>query len=103
MKEDDLQSILNLMVFEDKLDVIFAERNETDQHKHTMLLKKNDELLNNIKYKISHNYVPKSVLSNIPCTFCPVFKECQIDNIINPKDCPYMGDFLKFFDADKKK
>jgi hypothetical protein len=89
---------LNLLVFDDKLEVIFPDFIDLT-HKYTVLLKKNYPILNSIKYKISHDFKSKAILNTLPCTFCPVFIECQIDNIINPKECPYMNDFLKLFEV----
>ncbi len=86
------------MVFDDKLEVIFPEFLDLT-HKHTILLKKNDPMLNNLKYKVARDYKPKAILNTIPCTYCQVYKECQLDNIINPKDCPFLNDFLKLFDV----
>jgi DNA-directed RNA polymerase III subunit RPC6 len=97
LKEEDLQKIINLLVFDDKIEVIFPDISYGSCSKLTVLLKKNDPILNSLKYKISGNYQVKSIMNQVPCTYCPVFKECQIDNLINPKDCEHMLKYLKLF------
>jgi hypothetical protein len=83
LKEDDIQKIINLLIFDDKIDVIVPNIAYNTQNKMSILLKKNEPILNTLKYKLSANYIPNSVLNSVPCTFCPVFTECQIDNKIN--------------------
>jgi len=61
------------------------------------LLKKADPVLNNIKYKISSDYVPKTILDCIPCNSCQVFEDCNVENKINPQNCKFMQDFLRMF------
>jgi len=97
VKEDDIQKIINLLVFDDKIDVIFPDILYSSSNKLNVLLKKNDPILNNLKYKVSQTYEPNSILNCLPCTYCPVFKECHVDNKVNPQDCPHMLDFLKLF------
>jgi DNA-directed RNA polymerase III subunit RPC6 len=96
LKEEDIQSILNLLVFDDRLEVIFPEIISLGglNNKYNLLLRKNDQALNELKYKISYGYITKAKLDCYPCTFCPVFFECQKDNIINPRECPYLSEFL---------
>jgi DNA-directed RNA polymerase III subunit RPC6 len=97
LKEEDMQKIINLLVFDDKIDVIFPDISYGLNNRLNILLKKNDPVLASLKYKISANYNAKTVMNYVPCTYCPVFKECQIDNIINAKDCEHMNKFLKLF------
>jgi DNA-directed RNA polymerase III subunit RPC6 len=97
LNEEDIQKIINLLIFDDKLDIIFPNIAYNTQNKMSILLKKNEPILNNVKYKLSPNYQPKAVMNCVPCTYCPVFKECQIGNVINPKDCPWMEEFIKLF------
>jgi DNA-directed RNA polymerase III subunit RPC6 len=97
LNEDDIQKIINLLIFDDKLDIIFPNLAYNRQNKMSILLKRNEPVLNTLKYKLSPNYSPKAVMDNVPCTYCPVFKECQIGNVINPKDCPWMEEFVKLF------
>jgi len=83
-------------VFDDKIDVVYP--NSTDfTNKYSALLKKADPVLNNIRYKVSSDYVPKTILDCIPCTTCQVFEECDADNNINPQNCKFMKEFLKMF------
>jgi DNA-directed RNA polymerase III subunit RPC6 len=97
LKEEDLQKIINLLIFDDKIEVIFPDISYASCNKLTVLLKKNDPILNSLKYKTSGNYQVKSVMNQVPCTYCPVFRECQIENLINPKDCEHMLRYLKLF------
>lgn len=101
MKEEDLQKVLNILIMDEKIDLV-KSRNEiflenTSSNQYSMLLKKNDNMLNQLRYKTSGIYTPPNILNSIPCTFCPVIKECQIDNVINPKECPHLIDFLNLF------
>lgn len=84
-------------MFNDRIEVIFPNIAYSTSNKFTMLLKKNEPILGNLKYKISSDFTPRAVMDTVPCTFCPAFNECQIENIINPQDCPYMMDFLRLF------
>jgi DNA-directed RNA polymerase III subunit RPC6 len=95
VREEDIQKIINMLVFDDKVELIFPSG--CDNGKLSILLKKGDPLLNLLKYRTTPEYDAKAILNCVPCTYCPVFKECQIDNIINPKDCPHMVDFMKLF------
>lgn len=97
LNEDDIQKIINLLIFDDKLDIIFPNLAYNMQNKMSILLKKNEPVLNTLKYKLSPNYIPKAIMDSVPCTYCPVFKECKIGNVINPKDCPWMDEFIKLF------
>jgi len=93
LKEEDIQKIINLLIFDDKIEIIFPNISYRINNKMSILLKYNDPILGTLKYKIASNYQPKSVMNIVPCTYCPVFKECQIGNVINPKDCPWMQEF----------
>jgi DNA-directed RNA polymerase III subunit RPC6 len=97
LKEEDMQKIINLLVFDDKVEVMFPDISYGTYNKLTVLLKGNDPVLGTLRYKISSTYSGKSIMDQLPCTYCPVFKECQIDNLINPKDCEHMLKFLKLF------
>jgi DNA-directed RNA polymerase III subunit RPC6 len=96
LKDEDMQKIINLLYFDDKIEIIFPDVNYSFENKINTVLRKNDQILNSFKYKISNNFV-KSSVGNMPCTYCPVFNECQIGNVINPKDCEHMLKFLKLF------
>ena len=86
-----------MLVFDDKIELIFPDVFYNATNNLNILLKKNEPILNNLKYKISSKYESKSILESLPCTYCPVFKECHVENKINPQDCPHMQDFLKLF------
>jgi len=86
-----------LQVFDDKIEVIFPDVYADGENKLSILLKKNEPLLNNLKYKLAHTYESNGIYGSIPCTQCPVYRECGVDNKINPKECPHLQDFLKLF------
>ena len=52
-------------------------------------------VLDLVKYTIYHEFKTHTVFDSIPCTFCPVFGECQSSNIVNASDCPHMENFLQ--------
>ena len=113
IKEEDIQSILNILIFDDKIDIVFTGSKFYEEKKYIQLLKKgnfnttnnnlsilNDNNNNNnnslscIKYKIIPNYFEDlNILEYIPCTYCPIFNQCNINNIVNPLECVHMNYF----------
>lgn len=93
IKEEDLQNIINLLVFDDKIDI--ASGNELfDMSKYSLLLKKQEAALASYKYKLIPNYLEDfNIIESVPCTFCPVFKFCHSDNVINPSECRHLAQF----------
>lgn len=101
IKEEDLQSILNLLVFDDKIDILnFEEFGLDSKGKYIPLLGKKNEMtvsishiLSNLKYKIQVNYFQDlDILQSVPCTYCPNIKFCDVGNVITPVKCPYLLD-----------
>ena len=92
IKEDDLQKVLNILVFDDKIDLCNCENLVIDTgSKYSLLLKKSDPLLNLLKYKVNIEYFEQfTAIENTPCSFCPVFQECNLNNIITPEKCPHL-------------
>jgi DNA-directed RNA polymerase III subunit RPC6 len=96
INEDNVQTILNILIFDNKIEPIFPESliyNVTN--KYSLLLSKNEDILNNIKYKKSNNYNANCIFDSIPCFICPVFKECESSNIVNPIECPHLKQFME--------
>ena len=58
VKEDDIQKIINLLVFDNKIEPIFPNVSFKLSNKMNILLKKNEPLLNQVKYKTSQLYEP---------------------------------------------
>ena len=93
IKEDDIQKILNILIFDNKIEPIFPE-SFIIGNKYSILLSKNDNLLNLIKYQKCKEYKTKSIFDCIPCSICPVIEECSLKNIVNPFDCPHLKKFI---------
>lgn len=97
MKEEDIQKILNILVFDGKIEPIFPETAITHAaNKHSLLVSKNEAILVNVKYQKCKEYKPKAIFDCIPCALCPVFNECKIENIVNPVECPHLKNFMQF-------
>ena len=94
-EESDLQKILNLLVFDDKIDIWNTDNFVLDNgNKYGVLLKGQENVLNLIKYKPSIEYFDEfTALENVPCSFCSVFHECNETSIVNPLDCPHLEKF----------
>lgn len=102
IKEEDLQNILNLLIFDDKIDIINTQEfGLIGKNKYSVLLTKKSDLtmnsitvLNNLKYKVQFSYLDEYIaLETIPCTYCINFKFCGSDNKINPESCPHLDTF----------
>lgn len=93
IKEEDLQKVLNVLVFDDKIEVNNLDGIVNDSgSKYGVLLKKNDTILNSIKYKVSVDFfIDFTALESTPCAFCPVFEDCNVNNVVNPMDCTHMS------------
>ena len=91
MKEDDIQKILNILVFDGKIEPIFPVDidNKFLGNKYALLLDKEHPDINNVKYKKSVECKMDNIFEYLPCFVCPAFKECKKTNVVNPIDCPY--------------
>lgn len=94
LKEDDIQKILNILVFDNKIEVIYPQNLPFMMNKYKVLLGKDDNVLNTLKYQQCKTYTPKVSFDCIPCAMCPVFNECNEDNVVNVRECPYLKDFV---------
>jgi len=104
IKEDDIQNIINLLVFDDKIDIVNSEElGLFNKGKYSILLTKKADLtmssisvLNNLKYKIVVDLLDDfNILQSVPCTYCPSIRFCDAGNKINPIDCPYLNQFYQ--------
>lgn len=69
LKDEDIQSILNILVYDDKIEEFGTQGN----------------------YRACdwEEGIRPSVLTDTPCGTCPVFLECQEGSIISPEKCIY--------------
>ncbi len=104
IKEDDIQNIINLLVFDDKIDILNSEElGLYNKGKYSILLTKKADLsmstisvLNSLKYRLVVDLLDDfTILQTIPCTYCPSTKFCNVGNKINPIDCPYLNQFYE--------
>ena len=91
IKEDDIQKILNILVFDGKIEPIFPINidNKFLGNKYALLLDKEHPDIHNVKYRKSIEYKTDNIFEYLPCFVCPAFKECKKDNVVNPMECPY--------------
>ena len=91
IKEDDIQKILNILVFDGKIEPIFPINidNKFLGNKYALLLDKEHPDINNVKYRKNIEYKMNNIFDYLPCFVCPAFKECKKDNVVNPIECPY--------------
>ncbi len=68
LRDEDIQSIINILVFDDKIEELGTQG-----------------------YRVSEweSAVPPSVLTETPCGTCPVFAECKEGSMISPEKCIY--------------
>ena len=90
IKEDDIQKILNILVFDGKIEPIFPISYDTNfGNKYAILIDKGHPDQELIKYKKVKEYNRSNIYECLPCFVCPSFNECKKNNVVNPIDCPY--------------
>jgi len=89
IKEEEVQSILNTLLFDDKIELVtnHIERMEEAQAS-------GNKKVFQKAYKVKKRYEPEIALLSVPCTFCPVIKECYPDGVISPSTCLYFKEWL---------
>ena len=94
IKEDDIQKILNILIFDGKIEPIFPESLDIRYlgNKYSLLLNKNDSAIDLVRYRKIKDFKINSIYEHIPCFLCPAFSECKSDNVVNPIECPYLKD-----------
>ena len=91
IKEDDIQKIINILVFDGKIEPIFPVNIDTKflGNKYALLLDKGHPQQELIRYKRIKENKDNNIFDYLPCFVCPSFNECKLDNIVNPIECPY--------------
>ena len=91
IKEDDIQKILNILVFDGKIEPIFPVNIDSKflGNKYSLLLDKGHPQLDSVKYKRIKEYDNNNIYQYLPCFVCPSFNECKVTNVVNPLDCVY--------------
>lgn len=91
IQEDDIQKILNILVFDGKIEPIFPVNIDVKflGNKYALLIDKGHPQLELIRYKKIKEYKSNNIYEYLPCFVCPSFNECKVNNVVNPLDCPY--------------
>ena len=91
IQEDDIQKILNILVFDGKIEPIFPVNIDVKflGNKYALLIDKGHPQLELIRYKKIKEYKSNNIYEYLPCFVCPSFNECKVTNVVNPLDCPY--------------
>jgi DNA-directed RNA polymerase III subunit RPC6 len=91
IKDDDIQKILNILVFDGKIEPIFPENIDVKflGNKYALLLDKGNPDQQSVRYRKIKEYKKNNIFEYLPCFVCPNFNECKINNVVNPIECPY--------------
>lgn len=91
IKEDDIQKILNILVFDGKIEPIFPVNIDSKflGKKYALLIDKGHHDLELVRYKKIKENNNNNIFEFLPCFVCPAFNECKKNSIVNPIDCPY--------------
>ena len=91
IKDDDIQKILNILVFDGKIEPIFPENIDVKflGNKYALLLDKGHPDQQSIRYRKIKEYKKNNIFEYLPFFVCPNFNECKINNVVNPIECPY--------------
>ena len=91
IKDDDIQKILNILVFDGKIEPIFPVNIDSKflGNKYALLLDKGHPQLDLVRYKRIKEYDNNNIFQYLPCFVCPSFNECKVSNVVNPLDCIY--------------
>ncbi len=92
IKEENVQEILNILLFDDKIEIIKGTAAALTEGVGSTL--GTGKLAVNYMYRVKKKYVPDVALLHIPCTYCPLIKECNPDGLVTPKTCQYLKDWL---------
>ena len=89
--EDDIQKILNILIFDGKIEPIFPVNIDARflGNKYALLLDKGNRDQESIRYRRIKEYKKNNIFEYLPCFVCPSFNECKINNVVNPIECPY--------------
>ena len=91
IKDDDIQKILNILVFDGKIEPIFAVNIDSKflGNKYELLLDKGHPQQDLIRYKKIKESNVDNIFEYLPCFVCLSFNECQERNVVSPIECPY--------------
>ena len=91
IKEDDIQKILNILVFDGKIEPIFPVNIDSRflGNKYALLIDKGHPQLDLIKYKRIKEFNNNNIFKYSSCFVCPSVIECKNNNVVNPIDCVY--------------
>ena len=91
LKEEDLQKILNILIFDGKIEPIFPANIDARflGNKYTLLLEINHPDIENVRYKKINTFNNNNIYEFLPCFVCPSFNECKESNVVTPLECPY--------------
>jgi len=91
IKENDIQKILNILVFDGKIEPIFPINIDARflGNKYALLIDKDNPDLDSVRYRKIKEYKKNNIFEFLPCFVCPSANECKINNLVNPIDCPY--------------
>lgn len=91
IKEDDIQKIINILVFDGKIEPIFPINIDARflGNKYGLLLDKDNPEQESIRYRKIKEYKKNNIFEYLPCFVCPSANECKINNLVNPIECPY--------------
>jgi DNA-directed RNA polymerase III subunit RPC6 len=91
IKEDDIQKILNILIFDGKIEPIFPVNIDARflGNKYALLLDKGNPDQESVRYRKIAEYKKNNIFEYLPCFVCPTFNECKINNVVNPLECPY--------------
>eukprot|EP00347_Sterkiella_histriomuscorum_P012675 403367656 len=82
-RDEDIKQIIQVLVYDQKIEQIQTGLGSMIGG------------ADNIVYKLSNNKYPQQVYyTQIPCAHCPVRKECGPNNLVNPKSCQYINEWL---------
>jgi DNA-directed RNA polymerase III subunit RPC6 len=91
MKDDEIQKLLNILVFDGKIEPIFPINIDSKflGNKYSLLLDKGHPDLDLVKYRRIKEYHGNNIFQYLPCFVCPSFSECKYNNVLNSVDCIY--------------
>lgn len=89
LREEDIKSILNILVYDGKLDEKQVELKDKNALDTIVMGGKTTMYIPAVSKPVS-----SIALTDIPCGRCPVAKDCKDGGIINPKSCVYLDEWL---------
>ena len=80
LTSNDIQQLLDILIFDDRIEKVFAGADGVSYQALRKSLKDPDE--------------SATVLSEAPCGRCPVFDLCEEGGPVAPSNCEYFNDWL---------